>query len=342
MDDLPNELLPLIFKHLDLMDLPNCRLVRNLRLRYQWLVDRIIFSFFRYEFQVERRWTVFIDEVKLRELIVSADKMGCSEVWYNTKMKTNARNKITFSAINRCPFDLAHVQRLKIVLTICVDTFNLNGLLATFSQLNLLHISGIQTSQRLNNVSITLPDSLKTISLNDVDENLKFHLNASKLETVYCDSDIRNLKFSHPESVKHLKFEYYNEIRSNDNDDVAVLPNLEYFHCVWGYSLADARLDYVKLFPKLKQIRFETEGIEQYNDYERLNSLVNKILSQKKVSLRNNMKIYCDGKEMTRYNSFIHYHLSGELLQCDSESDSDTHFDMDFDDLSSDSDSEFI
>lgn len=50
--------------------------------------------------------------------------------------------------------------------------------------------------------NLDLPVSLNTFHIGVVD-NVKLHLNLPQLKNDLCGDDIRNLKFSHPESINN-------------------------------------------------------------------------------------------------------------------------------------------
>lgn len=259
--------------------------------------------------KVSQKWKFFIDEVKIKELVISNKPSSWSsrETWYRTKAKINSRNRITFSKIERCPFVLTDLKRLRLEGTIYSYRFNLNELLALFP--NLCHLEIFWFQGNNTGINLNLPATLKTISF-DVVDKMKLYLHSPQLQNVFCGSDIRNIKFSHPESIKHLKIDNL-ENEHNKYDDLQVFPNVECFHCGdYSYTLDGADLELIRLFPKAKVIRFELGAMEVDEDFDKLENVINDVIEQKNILGRTDLNIFCDRAKMVDRSSFRSYAYS--------------------------------
>lgn len=246
--------------------------------------------------------------MKLNQLVILDHSTTYSlwTTWYRTTAIINSRNAIAFSKIERCPFVLADLKRLRIDDSVYSNTFNLNGFLASFPKLCHLEIFWFEGNN--TSINLDLPASLKTIHF-DVVDNMKLHLNSPKLQNVFCGSGILNIKFSHPESIKHLKIKVLE--KDHPTEDLQVFPNVEYFHCgEYSYTLLNADLDLIRLFPKAKEIHFELGAMEEDEDFDNLESVIDDVLEQKRIAGRTDLTIFCDGTKMVDKSSFRCYAYS--------------------------------
>lgn len=212
-----------------------------------------------------------------------------------TDAKINPRNRIPFSQVQRCPFALTGVERLSIDQTVVCSEFDLSEFLAKFPKLCHLEIRDVLGNDTTFNFD--LPATLKTIRFDDV-RDMKLHLNAPQLQNVFCGYGFEMIEFSHPESVKHLRIEWL-----GTGYNLQVLPNVESFHCVGFYARwDDANLDFVRLFPKAKEIHFNL-GVS----FDELERVINAAIEQKNIQRRTDLTIFCGGSKMVDTNSLRSY-----------------------------------
>lgn len=225
--------------------------------------------------------------------------IGSWRTWYETTANVGTRSRISFSQVQRCPFDLANVERLRIEGVLNSTNFNWNEFLAKFPRLCHLEINRFNGYGRC--IDLNLPATLGTIRFGVVNVK-KLHLNAPQLHNLYCGFGFRNIEFLHPESVKHLRIKFLGD---TDNDDLQVFPNVEWFRCAPSfYTLAGPGLDLIRLFPKAREMHFE--NLVTYN-FAKLARVIGDVVAGKNRSGRTELNIFYGGSEMVDRNSFRRY-----------------------------------
>lgn len=257
--------------------------------------------------QVSQKWKFLIDEVKIQELIIHNHRSlrFLPKFWYRTKKRMNKRNRLAFSKIELCPFDLSNVRRLRIDSRFQPIQCNWNEFLGKFPRLCHLEIALIHENSR--NLTLDLPASLKTLRLQICDD-IKLHLNSSELKNLFCDFDIRNVTFSHPESIENLKI---TNVNKNVNGEFQVFPNVKCFHCgEYSYTLGDVDLDLLRIFPKANAFHFDFGTLETAEKFDKMDRVINDIIDRKDILGRSDLNIFCGGTQMRDRRSFYRYTYS--------------------------------
>ena len=275
IDDLPNELLPFIFRNLDLLDLPNARLTC-------------------------RRWRLFVDECILDELIIAPKRcLNDRYVWWYLDEEVNLRNRISILSFESSfLINLKKVKRLYIIPTIHLvefDIANLNG----FTQLECLQIhyltyhnfGAIDHSQMY---PLRLPE-LKILSI----KFLWVHLvvDAPNLQMLAVQNfDLLHLV--HPLTVKHVV------INDDKGYDYRSLLNVECLQVLHSDTLSYRMLNE---FPNLKAIYCYQIQINDYAELDNLIYAMNNLIEQRVRSHKEHIKIYFKDKELVGNRPFDEY-----------------------------------
>ena len=240
-NSLPNELLPFVFKHLDLADLWHSRLVC-------------------------KRFKFFIDEVKLNELIISDFGRLTRPKYYYTNESYNLRNQIKIeflSSIQAFPFNLSDLKYLVVHLLFWNDKEikNFEKFLSDKLKLVQLQIWDLNdyNSDLNEKVLLKLP-KLKVIFIDYV--NVPLTIDCPNLQQVYCGSNFRSIKFLNPQSILSLEVE--DDGKMNASQAETIFKNVKYFK-----SKQCSRLDpdFIDLLPNVKRVYCDQEEINEYDDY---------------------------------------------------------------------------
>lgn len=311
MNELPNELMCLIFNKLNLIDLfNNCRLV-------------------------SKRWKVLIDSIKFQHLIIS--DFNISFYFYLPSKPINP-NHIKFINDEDLDLDPDSYPLLDLYLDklLYLDLnliLNSNIIKNNFIKLKYLKIdfkSSLKLNLDLNNLnkfndlehlelvsacckenSILKLPNLKFIYLNIYHYyyHSKLQIDTPKLVTVFISLSLSKIEFVHPESIEFLD-EYCYVKNLNQIEDLNKFKNLK------KYQVKIENLDFninqdplSKLPIDLQFFNFHYD-IYWYNDkysLNHLNNFINFILNDKINKKRKNLKIYFDNIELIENKSFDEY-----------------------------------
>jgi len=339
-DKIPIELTPLIFQHLDVRDLPSCRLVC-------------------------KKWKFFIDEIKPTELIVQRERNLSrllndlylsirnennekGNFWLNTNRPFNLRNRIfvpKFTTFHSFPYSLQNLKYLLVKTKICLE----NSLAMLNSLTNLEHFEAIDL--RLNcktatTVTLTLPN-LRTLYIDHLDwdhfgrRGLRkmLFIDSSKLKTIRYNSEIMLIKLIQPNTVERLEFEFYNA------DQLYLFENVKYFQCDSSFTMQS---DVLECLTALEELHCNEKGSFDYKEeYFEMETVLDEIIQKRVVLNRENVKIYFNGqlldgglKKFRDYGFHLDYGINYDDTSNYSESSSfDSESDSENDSTSSSSDS---
>lgn len=266
MDHLPIELLQFIFRHLDLYDLLNCRLVN-------------------------KKWKFFIDETKIDELILNDKVEDYENYWFHTRKGLNYKNAIKLDqlcALKAIFFKLEHSLKCLHINEMRRDYESIDNFefINSFSKLEQLDIAGLVTYLG-DSFHLNLPN-LKIFQINNIDyddEGETFEpivLNTPKLEVLKCEQ-FDYIDVAYPHAIKNLQVKRY--IRKCDRFN-----NLEYFTCS-----TDLNRDVLSIFRNLKELNLYSDFL---NDYDAFKNTLLYINRQKQTLRRDEFKIYLIGVQL--------------------------------------------
>lgn len=238
--------------------------------------------------------------------------MDVSRPWYLTKENVdpgNVINNVSVSKINRCPFNLTHLERLRIYApSVSISGgINWNELLANYPKLCHLEILFLDKCYFDGRNRFRLPASLKTIYISQVTHTERdAFLNAPQLENVYVGYGIRLIKFSHPESIRHLEIDGFGCGGILDN---IIYPNVEFFYCgEYSTELIFTNWDLIQLFPKVREIHFKMLATADDGSIDKLQEFIDSLKMKKIFAGGSDLDIFCNGKKIPENHS-IRMHL---------------------------------
>lgn len=313
MNDLPNELLFSIFKHLKIKDFPQCRLVKCYTITDSIDFDSATIDLFSLHKrrQVCKRFLRICDEIIIPELVISNTIENIKEYWFPTNEQYNHKDAIdvvTFKACrSRFQFD-KFLKRLHLKCTYAdYKELNLN---------DLIHIEQLtididfDRSERNPVIDISLPN------LKMLHDRCGFffvlRVNAPKLEMLKCDDfRLTPIHLNHPHTVNYLELDYYYE-------SAASLKNVKYLKVGEGYE--KIRSAHPELVHLVCNYRFADEDDDE-DGVERNVVAVNAIRQLIKKRGRQ-MKIYFQSVELENVYKIEEYdpdnHLAFQINNYDS------------------------
>ena len=288
MDSLPIELIPFIFQHLSLKDLAQCRATCK---KFRYFADRTKLS------------ELFINDED--ELITFANK------WHYTNREINAKNIINisdFHLLGTFPFDLTSISRLVINFSRPYYKFDVNFVneLKNLVQLEIWNLGDPQTGlQDSNRPQLTLQLNLKIVYIGCV--SLRMLIDSSQIEVLFFYPEgfgFNAVEFSHPQSIKHLEFDFIHE------EDLHQFNNVEHLKCSYSHML---NLNVLEILPNLKTLICDQDELESREDYDRLVSTMNHLVEQKTLLAKENLEIYFKTTKLLRTKKFENYGFYSNL-----------------------------
>lgn len=289
MNTLPDELLSLIFQHLDLIDLYHCRLV-------------------------DRRFKFFIDDVQLTELIIQNPLINYSifkkhktlfknkSNWRHSNRSISKRNTLRLNdlkQLERFPFNLDRLKRLLINIEFKNEHFQL---INKFKNLEQLEIKQINISHQLlinsnDDFSLSLT-KLKVLALLDGCLNFKISMNLPNL-TIFdggkIDLDLfRLLNLNVFKNSQSFAINQTNKFNSS---------KLAFIKFKFNLDLNEHFLD---SFPNLKELYINLTHIYNRAYFVLVNSTMNRLIDQRTL-LNYNLKIFFNNVELIGNANFESY-----------------------------------
>lgn len=275
---------------------------------------------------MSRQWSLAVGDIRIDDLVYSTSsfrshfrsRLGSRRPWFLTKDEISPGNIIDLYPIcklSRCPFDLTNVQRLRIdavgVFRRTVDEFswnlNWNEFLANFPRLSHLEIYRFDEGyEQMRRITLDLPDTLTTFCLSDAQHVIVYLNSSARLQNVSCDTKIVNIRFTHPESITHL--------RINDwiGYHLSIFPNVECIYFGKSTTFLYDYLNLISLFPRMKEIHFEYGAMKSDLYVKSLEIVINWLVVDRK-----NVKVFYDGTRMHNVRSFrIHVAKVREEIKC--------------------------
>ena len=276
MNELPNELIQLIFNHVDLIDLvKNCKLV-------------------------QKRWIRLIDAMKFDELIINFNKFSTNH-WFYFYKSINAKYIVQCN-MPKCFKSLSfknHYVRLKRLKIDCLlNDFDIEQL-NFFSKLEHLQILSFL---ELDEDKKLILSNLKILKLS-MCSNYKLTIDAVKLEVLNCNH-LFQIQLAHANSIRQLEIE-------NNFESLNGFCNLEILKI---HSLLEPDEDAISKLPNsIKELHYDQTF--NSIDLTRKRFFINLIQEQKQFKQLNELKLYFDGVELEAGKAFDDYHFNFEILE---------------------------
>lgn len=266
MDNLPNELLSMIFRSLNLTDLNNCKLI-------------------------SKRFKDLCDNLKVEELIIAGRREEYKHWWFYTNKPLNYEDSVSLKTFTAFKSDYKLEQNLKRLHIRygpsqrfhfrCLDGFN------RLEQLDVDSISydSVYCFQAINLINLRI---LRLRYIQDQVKEARLHLKTPKLKILWC-SNLNLIRVADPLTVVRLETTTY-------VSKIKRFKNLEFLQVNY---VRDLDLDVLSYFGKLKQLHLITDpAIFGQNFHEKkLNTTIDYILKQK-LLLGSDVRIFFHGVEM--------------------------------------------
>lgn len=292
MNELPNELICMIFRHLDLMDLFfNCRLVN-------------------------KRWSKLVDTMKFQELIIlntTCINKPLSFVPKSINLNNILFNEDLFEVLKIKFHNLSGLKFLKLKRINGFCFANEFESLNKFIQLEHLIIDDIRFSFEKDSYLLCLPN-LKKIVLNIIfgyqihnyeyldktERTGKLLIDAIQLERVELVRCLNlDIEFVHPKSIKIL-------IGLSEKKDLKVFSNLEVLKIPpRGIYMNDEFNLFSRLPNGLKELHFDYTSYVK-SDLERVTKFLKDLLDEK-VRLKLDLNLYVNEIKLISYESILKF-----------------------------------
>ena len=288
LNQLPIEIICLIFKNLAIKDILRCELVCQ-------------------------KWNYFVKCLNLQKLVITKRKEEKVNKWFFSNEICDPLSTITKKNLNfKCKLEdsfMINLKQLKIInssddyksdkrdhfpLLVNIDFVN------KLTNLELLEISKIEFK---NEAKITLP-KLKSIAIEEVGSSLK--LNTPSL-TSYKNKSLEKVNLVFPEQITHLYLEDYS------GNSIDQFKNLEYFFAkrISAYCLNEN--DFLINIPKLKELSLVPKN--EKHEYGNGKEVILKVLEQQKSLNRIGLKLIFYGILVEDANQLDNYEFKKDLVK---------------------------
>ena len=300
MDQLPPELLTIIFKNLNHKNKRNCKLVCK---KFNFVIQNL----------KEECLVVLISD--------SRRKLHHLNWFYTNKRTSNSRILISkeydFLSTELIKTKCSNLKKLFIYIrkTSYSDSkaagFNFERNVNKFNQLEELNI---YNANMLKDATIRLPN-LKIGKIHFDTNGHKLTLNCVKLRIFSCFHFNRSFVFTYPEKITHLEIDgFYREVNSNERNqkelEIYQFVNLEYI--VFNHHNVGFKGDSFTRFAKLKEYHYNKfSTIGGFLDARRSNR---ELLKVKERLVENDFKIYFSGLDSELIKNFEEKELHTELM----------------------------
>ena len=270
INELPNEVLVLIFRRFDLLEKLK---LRSVCLKWKWIIEHFRIkdvSVVDSLFNTREKWKIF-----------GLESLNCQNLIYYWEPQPSLYRRLT---------DLARPKKLTGSLQLVSKHHMFSKLKSMFISLysidnfcfeKYINPNFRQLEQlfcfdmRLGKTNLSLPN-LKVLSLFSLTISpIKMRLELPIMYKFLTNSSLRSFKFTHPESITHL-------LSPDDHESIVLLSNLEYFSCR-GFS--NESNTFSKLV-KLKEIHL------RFNDGEQMEKRYAEIYRAKQRLNRHDLKMF--------------------------------------------------
>ena len=295
MDKLPAEIYCVIFKHLNLKDLVNCKMVCK-----DW--NSIILSL-----------------VKVSRLVIDYED-NCKRKWYFTNKLINNDLELCNPNLFLIQFNKSNLSNLKhLYIDHELPNFDLNKL-NLFSKL--IHLEIDYDFKKDINLTLNLPGLIILKILNVKESYLKL-IDCTKLKVFCFDNHSYNynnfncLEIKHPSTIIHLETDLYGE-------ELAIFKNVEhletfYFKLIEESTLINLRS--LKSFSFNETIENCCFDLNENNDeiFNAIKNILKRFMKQKSSLKMHNLKVYFTGVQITDNVDEINFDSIQQYIDTDLE-----------------------
>ena len=229
-------------------------------------------------FQVCKRWQIWVDQIKLKELAISR-YFGSTWNWFYTADSIDQENVFTgdLNFFQSIAFDLDKLKRLRV--------YGLNSKI--FKAINkLIYLEHLELFQ-IGLVAMETTLNLPILKILYIDEPKSYGneitIDAPMLKCfAFYKFSLTRFKILNPGSITHLEA----------GDKVANLDeyaSVEVFKMNWPYDVIDQNI--IQQLPKLREFHMQ-QDVHNLFDYETAKLAMNHILEQKVVHGKHDLKVY--------------------------------------------------
>ena len=278
MDNLPFELLPMIFRYLYIEDLSRCRCV-------------------------SKKFKFYVEKIKINDLLIIDRKLDDDEPhWYFVNAPKQSSNTIRIESFLRCSkaFNLkSELKRLYIndQRVIFFDLSLLNG----FTKLEQLEFGNTKLSYQ--NLTLNLPN-LNILKVYPYTFGCNLYLETPKLEILKC-RNLDSIRVQFPQALKHLDIEHY-------DSKVQSFVNLTYLQC----DFEAINSDILSVLEHLNELHL-TDRLFPLNEFEYaiLQTLIGHLFRQMQQLERTNFGVFLQGVRLVNGREPFEYDLSKRNLK---------------------------